>query len=622
MKNLILISLFSVLLISCGDDGIDSSTLTGSGISLETQLSGLTAEVAGATSGQITATATSASSLSYQWAQTSGSPEATLVNATSPTVTVMYPASTTDTVLMLTVTVTNGSGAEETADASVTVPANGGAATCPDTVGNLEVTALLNPVSGNNNCSLAGVLSEDATLVTNTDWHLADSLEVGGVSETTSGTGVVTTVTFTAVLTVDAGANVRADGTEYVAINVGSSIIADGTAASPTVFSSSDADNNGTGEWGGLFLLGSVNSLLDHVVVAEAGAAVSVGGATRTDNIVLDGTDDTNILSFVQSHDSARDGFHIEDSSSRMAWLLATGATRDGVWYQNFNGVIKELMVIHRTATGRSGIYGARSSTATTSNPRIVNATLVGRDATAVDASDDSSARQFGILFADNFSDARYANIIIANFANGCYEVEPSGDVRGIGINPGPTYLDGVHCANEAGALPGVFEVVRADDSDTSELRGLPTTGVGNGDGLRYYNGTVNPVVFTGETTQRDFTAGWYLNSIGTMANTATGAVLLTNGDLVVDNATVLNRFNSGDTNNDGTLDAADQSSSFIINDTVAFNQDVGDAANPTGGYNLTDVGAIRGGAVSNVQFDGWTVETGAGEGFAVPLAE
>jgi hypothetical protein len=76
-----------------------------------------------------------------------------------------------------------------------------------------------------------------------------------------------------------------------------------------------------------------------------------------------------------------------------------------------------------------------------------------------------------------------------------------------------------------------------------------------------------------------------------------------------------LNGFLDGDTNNDGTVDAADNGSPFIIADN-AFNADV---AADTGGYDLTHVGAVRSGNPATAsQFDGWTVATGADDGFVV----
>jgi len=92
-------------------------------------------------------------------------------------------------------------------------------------------------------------------------------------------------------------------------------------------------------------------------------------------------------------------------------------------------------------------------------------------------------------------------------------------------------------------------------------------------------------------------------------------------GNGLVGNPDFLNGFLDGDTNNDGTVDAADTNSPFIIADDSAaagFNLDVAD---DTGGYDLTHVGAVRSGNPANAsQFDGWTVATGPDEGFLVPF--
>ena len=112
---------------------------------------------------------------------------------------------------------------------------------------------------------------------------------------------------------------------------------------------------------------------------------------------------------------------------------------------------------------------------------------------------------------------------------------------------------------------------------------------------------------FTGEIAERaaNFTAGWYLDNLRGVGN-----------GLVGDSA-FLNGFLDGDTNLDGVVNVDDTRSPFIIADDGpgGFNQDV---AEDTGGYDLTHVGAVRGGAVSNVQFDNWTVSTGRSSGFTV----
>ena len=134
-----------------------------------------------------------------------------------------------------------------------------------------------------------------------------------------------------------------------------------------------------------------------------------------------------------------------------------------------------------------------------------------------------------------------------------------------------------------------------------------------NGDGLVYYNGVGGELAadnlfnaasgginFTGELVERgnNFTAGWYLDNIRGIGNG-----LLANPDF-------LNGFLDGDTNNNGTLEnGVDNNSPFIIVDDGpgGFNQDV---AEDTGGYDMTHVGAVRGGSPANTQFDNWTVDT------------
>ena len=478
------------------------------------------------------------------------------------------------------------------------VPATSPQGACP-TVGSItpvEITA--------GQCSVGGVLETDGTLTSDMMWFLEDGLVVG--SESVSAT-----------LSIEAGTQIRGSGSDHILVMPGSTILANGTSASPVQMLSDDDDVSGSAEWGGLFLRGFNGlptltgtqgaNVLDYVVVAEAGAPIDVTidgtSVTYQDNIVLNGVDSTTTLTFVQSHFSARDGFHILNGDPRMSWLLSTAAVRDGVWYRDFSGLIKDLMVIHNSDTGRSGIY-ASETTDGNSNPRIVNATLVGRDNTSEDGTADTAANEFGILFADNADQIRLANVLIANFRNGCFEADSGADLSGIDTTiPGPTYLDGVHCANEAGAN-GNFGVVRA--FSTGFPAGTVAPNNSNGDGLVYYNGAANPVTFTGEIADRsnEFTSSWYLFNLGTIANGLLGS-----------DPAILNGFLDGDTNNDGVLNGDDNGSPFIISDT-AFNQDV---ASDTFGYVMTHVGAVRSGNPSLAsQFDGWTVATGAGEGFVV----
>ena len=423
--------------------------------------------------------------------------------------------------------------------------------------------------------------------------------------------------------------------TDYVLVYPGSSLNANGTGANPVHFLSDDDNVDGSGEWGGVFLRGfnglsaegtQGSNRLDYVVVAEAGAAVEVTidaqTVTYSDNLVLNGVDNTTTLTFVQSHNSARDGLHILNGDPRLSWILATGSARDGIWYRDFNGLIKDLMVIHNRdidgSTGRSGIYASETEEGD-SNPRIVNATLVGRDSTSEGAGADDN--EFGILFADNTDQIRMANVLIANFRNGCYEADTAADLSQIDITvPGPNYIDGIHCASEVGAN-GNFGVVR--DGSVGFPAGVVAANNSNGDGIVYYNGAGGELPgantpfdaasgglnFTGELVDRteSFTAGWYLNNLRGIGNGLVG------------DANFLNGFLDGDTNNDGVVDGADTASPFVISDDGegGFNQDV---AADTFGYDLTHIGAVRGGAETNTQFDNWTVDTGPFDPFTVQV--
>ena len=520
------------------------------------------------------------------------------------------------------VSVTDDTAVEDIAQIDTEVgteAAAGGPGACP-IVGNLIPVEL-----AAGQCQISGELTESGVLTADQTWFLEGSLQIG-------------TPEIAATLDIEAGTQIRGDNqdvTDYVLVYPGSSLQANGTSANPVQFLSDDEGVDGRAEWGGVYLRGfnglsiggtQGSNLLDYTVIAEAGAAVDVTidsqTNTYTDNLVLNGVDSSTVLSFVQSHNSARDGLHILNGDPRMAWVLVTGAARDGIWYRDFTGLIKDLMVIHDRdsdgSLGRSGIYASETE-AGNSNPRIVNATLVGRDSTSETAGDNDN--EFGILFADNTDQIRMGNVLIANFRNGCYEADSGADLSQIDpFIPGPNYLNGVHCANEAGAN-GTFGIVREGSIGFPE--GTVAANNSNGNGLVYYNGA-GPVLdsantpfnsasggfnFTGELVDRteNFTAGWYLDNLRGLGNG------------LLSNPGFLNGFLNGDTNQDGIVDTADASSPFIIGDDGpgGFNQDV---AGDTFGYDLTHVGAVRGGAVTNTQFDGWTVATGPFDSFTVQV--
>ena len=233
------------------------------------------------------------------------------------------------------VSVTDDTAVEDIAQIDTEVgteAAAGGPGACP-IVGNLIPVEL-----AAGQCQISGELTESGVLTADQTWFLEGSLQIG-------------TPEIAATLDIEAGTQIRGDNqdvTDYVLVYPGSSLQANGTSANPVQFLSDDEGVDGRAEWGGVYLRGfnglsiggtQGSNLLDYTVIAEAGAAVDVTidsqTNTYTDNLVLNGVDSSTVLSFVQSHNSARDGLHILNGDPRMAWVLVTGAARDGIWYRD-----------------------------------------------------------------------------------------------------------------------------------------------------------------------------------------------------------------------------------------------------------------------------------------------
>jgi hypothetical protein len=538
---------------------------------------------------------------------------------------------------------------------------------CP-ALGDLTVE-FVQAFGGDTFCEISGSLSTNATLKADIDWRLDGTVSVGdeaGIS---------------ASLVIEPGAtlkgNIAGTVTEYVYIYPGSSLRAVGTVDAPIIFSSNDDGyslESGLGEWGGLIIEDSVavqtNVQLEYFVVAEAGAPVTVAGNDYAANISLYGDHDTSKLRYVQSHVSGSDGISITAADNanlaRLEWLLVTGANRDGVHYTNFSGLIKDLLVIHSPGLfppgidqGVGGRAGIRAGGNPTKAPLIVNATLVGRDNSQ--ALPGNFSREFGLLFEDGLTSVRIANMAIANFRNGCYEIGENNefgenvDLSSMALlSPAANdsnFVDGVHCVNETEVIDGSggsFKTVRFGGGDIPpELQGL-----GDGEGISFYSG-FNRIGFAGESVSADngntFTSSWFVDSIAGLANQT------------ID----LRRYNGGDTNDNGVVDIIDDNFSPLFDSNLdplfggvfkpavfidfdldspnylspldpqptgsfvcGFVQGVSSVefyCGPAGssgavtyeGFSLTVVGAVRSPLDSEAtQFDGWTIQTDENEEF------
>ena len=135
-----------------------------------------------------------------------------------------------------------------------------------------DVTINLGGGNNGNTCiQLSGEIDSDLILTSDNCYEL-----VGGVS-------VLDGVT----ITIEAGTRIVAGQTtdgiySYLLINQGATIIAEGTASQPIVFTSNQATPN-PGDWGGLIIAGRAPINRGETATAEV-ANISYGGTNAADN--------------------------------------------------------------------------------------------------------------------------------------------------------------------------------------------------------------------------------------------------------------------------------------------------------------------------------------------------
>jgi len=465
-----------------------------------------------------------------------------------------------------------------------------GSGPCPS-VGDLDVEFQSAFIGGGRFCRIGGELTQSARMAVpsdGVDWFLDGDITVS------SGT-----------LTISPGVEIFAEGdTEFIYIQNGASLTAVGTEDQPIMMSSNDDEESGGGEWGGLIieslLSGGDAQRLQYLVVAEAGSPVTLGGETYSANITLVGEHNDTLIQFLQSHASGDDGITlISDNDSNASFLesiLVTAPSGDGVFFDNFSGLLKNLLVIQSDLNDSgAGIRGSGSL----SEPLIINITLFGGDTNA-----GLTDAKVGIFFEQEFERPVIANVLIANYQGGCYDIASPTDLGSIivgdpmvseGVAPDPS-VDGVHCVNE-------FLDSTAAPVDGNFFSSVNIGANVNLAGFSYYDNT--NIDFESDVTSAVNTAGYYLNSIGGLEN-------------VID----LRQYNDGDGDLENGTDADDDIVSSLfgvggvysgVNSTVlSCNGDIGDQAECeltqfSSLFNLRVIGAVE--SSSDTRFDDWTVE-------------
>jgi trimeric autotransporter adhesin len=296
----------------------------------------------------------------------------------------------------------------------------GSAATCP--TGFTEGAA----VGGFTTCNLSGTYLADLTLpfVAGVAYAVDGRVDVGvdvGADGTTAGGTAAT-------LTIEPGVTVFGrSGADYIVINRGSQIDADGNAANPIVMTSandlirraanaSDFGGDNIGEWGGLVILGQapINRCrnaatpatvdCDNVIEGVSSPDAVYGGADAADSsgtlryvslrfsgfaigtgnelngISLGGVGSGTVIDYVQVHNSSDDGIEFFGGTVNAKHLVLTGEDDDSLDTDNgYNGSLQYVVVKQRAAGGDNMVEASSVAGITpASNAKVSNFTFVG----------------------------------------------------------------------------------------------------------------------------------------------------------------------------------------------------------------------------------------------------
>lgn len=271
--------------------------------------------------------------------------------------------------------------------------------------------------SGMDVCQLPNELLQSRTLTSDIIWYMAGRVTVGnGNREMSTIEGVLEndTAVLDVTLTINPGTSIVANTGSFanLLITRGSKIDAVGNAAEPIVFSSDDAGNDGTGEWGGLIIhgYGLHNECLtaDETFVAcnvdAEGESGFAGGYTEDDNsgslsyvvvteggyefapgneingISLVGVGSGTFMDYLQVNSNSDDGIEFYGGNVSVKHLVLTGNLDDSVdWDEGFQGNLQYVLVIQSGATEGNAIEAdTEGTTDFDSKPAIANATFIG----------------------------------------------------------------------------------------------------------------------------------------------------------------------------------------------------------------------------------------------------
>ena len=291
------------------------------------------------------------------------------------------------------------------------------------------------PVGGLTTCDVSGAILTNTTLsnISGIAYRLDGRVDVGadvGADDNASGGQPAT-------LTIEPGVIVFGEsGEDYLVVNRGSEIVADGTLANPIIFTSADdlerqadtdPDNDLGGdnisEWGGLVLLGQApinrcrdaaapgtadcenivegvtnpeavyggsdetdsSGVLNFVQVRFAGFAINTQG-NELNGITFGGVGSGTTVDYVQVHNNSDDGVEFFGGTVNVKHLVLTGNDDDSIDTDNgYQGNIQYAVVVQREAGGDNIVEASSAAPGVTpsSDIAISNFTFVGNRSNA-----------------------------------------------------------------------------------------------------------------------------------------------------------------------------------------------------------------------------------------------
>jgi hypothetical protein len=290
---------------------------------------------------------------------------------------------------------------------------------------------------GKRLCVLEGTYTSDVHLTSDFEYIVSGAVFIGGDN------------TNPATLTLDAGVKTYGEsGLDFIVINRGSKISANGTVNNPVIMTSAnDATATATtrSQWGGLIINGNapVNGCTGSGVceLEGEGSTGLYGGNNPHDNsgnlnyvqvkyagfnitpenelngIAFQGVGDGTKVDYVQVHNSSDDGVEFFGGTVNLKHLVLTGNQDDSLdWTSGWQGKVQHVVIVPGADSGDHGFEADNNANNRDAQPRskpqLSNVTMLGNGNTTG-----------GILLREG-TGANLSNFVVQGYGAECLDID------------------------------------------------------------------------------------------------------------------------------------------------------------------------------------------------------